>query len=85
MIEQVDMVYMSARKSAMARGGLIATNHQRIFNEILPNVPVYEGFITYGGMSTKEIESIAVGMYEMVTSISLAAAQSLSDLCEPIN
>jgi tryptophanase len=66
MIEQVDMVYMSARKSAMARGGLIATNHQRIFNEILPNVPVYEGFITYGGMSTKEIESIAVGMYEMV-------------------
>ncbi len=66
MIEQVDMVYMSARKSAMARGGLIATNQQKIYNEILPNVPVYEGFITYGGMSTKEIESIAVGMYEMV-------------------
>jgi tryptophanase len=27
---------------------------------------IYEGFITYGGMSTKEIESIAVGMYEIV-------------------
>ncbi|MHC1770904.1 MAG: tryptophanase [Flexilinea sp.] len=66
MIGQVDLIYMSGRKSTMARGGLIATNSTKIYREILPLVPVYEGFITYGGMSTKEIESIAVGMREMV-------------------
>ncbi len=66
MAAQVDLIYMSGRKSTMARGGLIATNSPKIYREILPLVPVYEGFITYGGMSTKEIEAIAVGMREMV-------------------
>ena len=28
-------------------------------------LPVYEGFSTYGGMSTKEIEAMAVGLDEM--------------------
>ncbi len=66
MIVQVDLIYMSGRKSTMARGGLIATNNEKVYREILPHVPVFEGFITYGGMSTKEIEAIAVGMREMV-------------------
>lgn len=66
MLRQVDIIYMSGRKSTMARGGMICTNNQDLFRKILPLVPVYEGFITYGGMSTKEIEAMAVGMREMV-------------------
>lgn len=66
MLGEMDLIYMSGRKSTMARGGMICTNRADIYRKILPNVPVYEGFITYGGMSTKEIESMAVGMREMV-------------------
>lgn len=66
MMGEMDLIYMSGRKSTMARGGMICTNRTDLYRLILPNVPVYEGFITYGGMSTKEIESMSVGMREMV-------------------
>lgn len=66
MLQQADLIYMSGRKSTMARGGMICTNDEKIYHEILPLVPVFEGFITYGGMSTKEIEAMAVGLREMV-------------------
>ena len=36
------------------------------FELIKPWLPVYEGFITYGGMSMREIGAMAVGMREMV-------------------
>ena len=65
MMSHVDIFYMSGRKSASARGGLIATNHQDLFDCILPWLPVYEGFATYEGMSIKEIEAMAVGLREM--------------------
>jgi len=60
-----DIMYLSARKSCSVRGGLIATSNQEYFDRILPWLPVYEGFLTYGGMSTKEIEAMAVGIREM--------------------
>ena len=47
------------------RGGLIATNNRSYYDQLLAWLPVYEGFATYGGMSTKEIEAMAVGMREM--------------------
>ena len=61
-----DVCYLSGRKSCSARGGFIATNREDVFNLIRPWLPVYEGFFTYGGMSTKEIEAMAVGIREMV-------------------
>jgi len=75
MMSHVDIFYMSGRKSAAARGGLIATNHQELHNRILPWLPVYEGFATYGGMSTKEIEAMAVGLREM-TAQSVASSSA---------
>jgi tyrosine phenol-lyase len=65
MMELVDIFYMSGRKSGGARGGLIATNHKHYFDQLMTWLPVYEGFSTYGGMSTKEIEAMAVGLEEM--------------------
>lgn len=65
MMRLVDIFYMSGRKSGGARGGLIATNHKQHFDHLMTWLPVYEGFSTYGGMSTKEIEAMAVGLEEM--------------------
>ena len=35
------------------------------YNRLLDWLPVYEGFATYGGMSTKEIEAMTVGLRGM--------------------
>jgi tryptophanase len=66
MMAQADLIYLSGRKSACVRGGLIATNNPQYFEQLKAWLPVYEGFITYGGMSSKEIEAMAVGFREMV-------------------
>jgi len=60
-----DLCYLSGRKSCSVRGGLIATNRKDLHDAIRPWLPVYEGFFTYGGMSSKEIEAMAVGIREM--------------------
>ncbi|MEI7987563.1 MAG: tryptophanase [Chloroflexota bacterium] len=60
-----DILYLSGRKSAGVRGGMIATRDKKYYDMILPWLPVYEGFATYGGMSTREIEAMAVGLREM--------------------
>ncbi len=74
--ELADICYLSGRKSCCARGGFIATNRRDIFDRIRPWLPVYEGFVTYGGMSTKEIEAMAVGIREMVDySVAGSAAE----------
>lgn len=59
-----DIVYFSARKLGHARGGGICTNNQAYFNKMKELVPLYEGFLTYGGMSVREMEAIAVGLEE---------------------
>lgn len=60
-----DVFYMSGRKNTCVRGGCIATNDKKLFDEITPWLPVYEGFFTYGGMSQREVGMMAVGMREM--------------------
>ncbi len=79
MMDQADLIYLSGRKSTCVRGGLIATNKPEYFEQLKAWLPVYEGFITYGGMSSKEIEAMAVGIREMVE---IEAASSSPDLIE---
>lgn len=64
MTEQADLCYFSARKLSSSRGGGICTNSKEIFKELEALVPLYEGFLTYGGMSIREVEAMAVGLYE---------------------
>ncbi|MDR1981752.1 MAG: tryptophanase [Tannerellaceae bacterium] len=59
-----DIVYFSARKLSSSRGGGICTNEQGIYRELEALVPLFEGFLTYGGISVREIEAMAVGLYE---------------------
>ena len=64
MTDLADIVYFSARKLSSSRGGGICTNSEVICKELEALVPLYEGFLTYGGISVREIESMAVGLYE---------------------
>ena len=59
-----DIIYFSARKLGHARGGGICTNNRDAYMRIRELVPLYEGFLTYGGMSVREIEAITVGLDE---------------------
>lgn len=59
-----DIIYFSARKLGCARGGGICTNSRDAFLRMRELVTLYEGFLTYGGMSIREIEAITVGLEE---------------------
>ncbi|MDR1993971.1 tryptophanase [Azonexus sp.] len=59
-----DIVYFSSRKVSSSRGGAICTNRPEIFEKMKVLVPLFEGFLTYGGMSVREIEAMAVGLRE---------------------
>ena len=39
-------------------------NREDLFLAMQPLVPLYEGFLTYGGMSVREMEALAVGLVE---------------------
>lgn len=62
--ELFDIVYFSARKFGFAKGGGILLKDKTLHEKMKETVVMYEGFITYGGMSTKEMEAIAVGLEE---------------------
>ena len=59
-----DLVYFSARKLSSSRGGGICTNQRALYNKMEAMIPLYEGFLTYGGISVREIEAMAVGLRE---------------------
>jgi tryptophanase len=59
-----DIVYFSARKLSSSRGGGICTNRIDLCKQMEEYIPLFEGFLTYGGISVREIEAMAVGLYE---------------------
>lgn len=59
-----DLVYFSARKLSSSRGGGICTNQKALYAKMEAMIPLYEGFLTYGGISVREIEAMAVGLHE---------------------
>ena len=59
-----DIIYFSARKLGSAKGGGIVVNDKDLFDKIKVLIPIYEGFLTYGGMSTREMEAVAIGLEE---------------------
>ena len=60
----VDIIYFSARKLGAARGGGILTSDEELYQKMCEMVPLFEGFLTYGGMSVREMEAMAVGLQE---------------------
>jgi tryptophanase len=60
----MDIVYFSSRKLGAARGGGMLTSDDELYLKLRELVPLYEGFLTYGGMSVREMEAMAVGLQE---------------------
>jgi len=59
-----DIVYFSARKVTSSRGGGICSNDTKLIDKMRNLIPIYEGFLTYGGISVREIEAMTVGLRE---------------------
>jgi tyrosine phenol-lyase len=59
-----DIIYFSARKLGSARGGGICIRDERIYKDLREYITLYEGFLTYGGMSVREMEAITIGLEE---------------------
>ena len=64
MCSYADIVYFSSRKVTSSRGGGICTNSEELYLKMRDLLVLNEGFTTYGGMSVREIEAMAVGMIE---------------------
>ncbi len=59
-----ELVYFSSRKVSSTRGGGILTNSEDLYLKMRDLLVLFEGFLTYGGMSVREIEAMAVGLRE---------------------
>lgn len=65
MFEGVDVVWMSSKKDGLVNiGGFIALNDSELFERLSQFTIIYEGFVTYGGMSGRAMGALAVGLYE---------------------
>lgn len=64
MADLCDIIYFSARKLGCARGGGICIRSKALYEKMRGLVPLYEGFLTYGGMSVREMEALTVGLDE---------------------
>jgi tyrosine phenol-lyase len=67
MMSLFDGCTVSAKKDCLVNiGGFLAMNDAAIFQQAREQVVIFEGMPTYGGLSGRDMEAIAQGIYEMV-------------------
>lgn len=76
-----DIIYFSARKFGFARGGAILVRDEELFHSMEDLIPMYEGFLTYGGMSVKEMEAMTVGFDESMDMDVISQGPQFIDYC----
>ncbi len=65
MFENADMMTMSAKKDAIVNmGGFIAMRSKELHTKASVFNIMFEGYITYGGMSGRDMNALAQGLYE---------------------
>ena len=66
-LSYADAVVMSGKKDGLANaGGFVACDDTDLHEQVKQRGILYEGFSTYGGMSGRDIEAMAVGLREAV-------------------
>lgn len=65
MFSYADGATMSCKKDAIVNiGGFIALNSLELYQRCAQNCVIYEGFVTYGGLSGRDLAAIAQGLYD---------------------
>ena len=65
MFKDSDGATMSAKKDAIvAMGGFLALRHEALYQQCAVYSILFEGYLTYGGMTGGTMETIAQGLYE---------------------
>ncbi len=65
MFELCDGAMMSAKKDGMSNiGGFITLNDKELLEQLTELMIIVEGFPTYGGLTGRDLDSLAVGFYE---------------------